>query len=289
MFTLLLNYFSKFLPRSFKACQHIKHEFENKTPKKSQLGFKFHGNKLMESGQFEPIETKIIEALLDQSDLLINIGANIGYYCCIALNKQIEVIAFEPIRRNLEFLLRNVDANNWSKYIEIYPMALSDTKGVIKIFGGGTGASLIQGWANTPAQYVDLVPCTTLDAVIGERFIDKKILVVIDIEGAELMMLNGSDSFLNRHNKPIWMIEIAISEHQPRGVKVNPNLLSTFKKFWDAGYLSFMADRYLTAVNEDQIKLIINTKNDTLNCHNFIFIDPIHMKKINQLAELVNN
>jgi FkbM family methyltransferase len=287
MFTLFLNYFSKLLPRSFKACQHIKHEFENKTPQNSQLGFKFHGNKRMESGQFEPIETQIIETLLDQSSLLINIGANIGYYCCIALNKKIEVVAFEPIRRNLEFLLRNVEANNWSKLIEVYPMALSDTKGIIKIFGGGTGASLIEGWAGTPSQYVDLSPCTTVDAVIGNRFIDKKILVVVDIEGAELMMLNGADSLLNRINKPIWMIEIAVSEHQPSGIKINPSLLLTFKKFWDAGYISFIADNTLTPVYEEQIQLIASTNQDTLNCHNFIFIDPIHANQINILARFL--
>ena len=65
----------------------------------------------MQSGQFEVEETRIVHELLGDVDVLINIGANIGYYCCIALERKKRVIAFEPLPRNLEFLMKNVTLN----------------------------------------------------------------------------------------------------------------------------------------------------------------------------------
>ena len=143
-------------------------------PQKTRMGFKLVGNKSMQSGQFEPEETKIVKQIIPNIDVVINVGANIGYYCCIALSQKKYVIAFEPINHNLRYLLRNIKANNWESEIEVYPMALSNKKaGVIEIYGGGTGASLVKGWAGTPEQYVTLVPSTTLENVLGSRLLGK--------------------------------------------------------------------------------------------------------------------
>lgn len=56
--------------------------------KKSKFGFLFSGNKQMRIGKFEVLETKIISSLLSNYDVFIDIGANIGYYCCFALEKK---------------------------------------------------------------------------------------------------------------------------------------------------------------------------------------------------------
>jgi len=53
---------------------------------------------------------------------LVNVGANTGYYCCLALDRNKYVIAFEPINLNVKYLLRNIKANNWDDRIEVYPM-----------------------------------------------------------------------------------------------------------------------------------------------------------------------
>lgn len=118
-------------------------------PKETPMGFKLVGNQSMQKGQFEPEETQIVKKIVSFVDVVINVGANIGYYCCIALSQRKYVIAFEPINLNLRYLLRNIKANNWESLIEVYPMALSDKVGVIEIYGGGTGASLVEGWAGS--------------------------------------------------------------------------------------------------------------------------------------------
>lgn len=248
-------------------------------PKETLMGFKFSGNKLMQKGQFEPEETEIVIKIIPHVDIFINVGANIGYYCCLALTQRKYVIAFEPITLNLRYLLQNIKANGWESQIEIYPVALSNKVGAIEIYGGGTGASLIKGWASTPDQYVTLVPSLVLDTVLGRRFNGKRCFVLVDIEGAEKLMLEGASLIINMVPKPIWMVEISISEHQPKGVKINPNLLSTFHVFWNAGYEAWTANKKSRIVHSDEIEQIVRTGINTLDTHNFLFLEKDGIQK----------
>ena len=134
------------------------------------MGFKMMGNPGMQNGAFEPAETKIVQNILSHVSVVINIGANIGYYCCIALERGKHVVAFEPLPLNLQFLLRNIKANHWESQIEIVPLALSNKVGLLEVYGGGTGASLVKGWAGIPETHMTLVPSSTLDNVLGSRF-----------------------------------------------------------------------------------------------------------------------
>src|SRR5450759_2502133 len=113
--------------------------FYKLAPKDTPMGFKLIGHESMEKGLFEPEETHIVGKLLDQVDAFVNVGANIGYYCCLALLKNKPTIAFEPEPQNLKFLLKNIKANNWGDKIEIYPIAISSGVGVVDIYGGTTG------------------------------------------------------------------------------------------------------------------------------------------------------
>ena len=242
-------------------------------PGDTALGFRFSGNQSMQDGEFEVEETRLVRKLLPHADAVINIGANIGYYCCIALSGGKQVVAFEPISRNLQCLLRNIKANDWSDEIEVFPLALSDKAGVIEIYGGGTMASLVKGWSGVSEQYVTLVPASTLDQVLGTRFSGRRCLLLVDIEGAELPMLKGALSFVELNPKPIWLMEISTHEHQPEGVNINPNLLATFQVFWSRGYEAWTADSKCRLVLHDELENIIRTGQDTLLTHNFLFIE----------------
>ncbi len=88
----------------------------------------------MESGQFEPTETEVVMQLLDQADVMINIGANVGYYCCLALQKKKRVIAFEPFPANVPPVIAEHPLNGWSESIEVFPMALGSGPGVIELW-----------------------------------------------------------------------------------------------------------------------------------------------------------
>lgn len=240
-------------------------------PKECQLGFKFNGNPLMERGDFEPHETRLINKLIQEVDIVINVGANIGYYSCLALHAGKSVVAFEPIPENLHFLLRNIKANGWESRAQVYPMALSNDVGILEIYGGGTGASLIQGWAENPTEDMTLVPVSSLNKLLGDQYRDEKMLFVIDIEGAEKMMLDGASSFINRSPKPIWMIEITAHQHQPKGVSVNPHLLETFRLFWDAGYEAWVVEDDLRKVTPQEIEGLMKSSAEKVGAPNYLF------------------
>ena len=87
------------------------------------------------------------------------------------------------------------------------------------------------------------------------------------------MMLEGARSFITREPKPVWMNEISIEEHQPRGITINPDLRSTFDLFWDEGYEAWTADRECREVLPMEIDKIVESGIDTLGTHNFLFIE----------------
>lgn len=243
-----------------------------KKPVMTSWGFKLAGNSFMEKGIFEPEETKVVRRLLDETDVLVNVGANVGYYCCHGLSKGKHVIAFEPIQRNLSYLALNIKANNWTG-IEIYPIALSNEIGVLDIYGWDTGASIIKGWAGVPDNYQTLVPSSTMDRVLGTRLQGRKVLILMDVEGAEKWVLEGAAKMLALEPKPVWMVEIMIEEHQPDGVAINPNFKKIFQLFFQNGYDAFNIDPGMSPVTMKQVDLILNGKLKPFS-HNYIFCEP---------------
>lgn len=232
-------------------------------------GFKLAGNMAMAQGTFEPMETELVRNILKDVDVLVDVGANIGYYCCHALSMGKTVIAFEPIQRNLRYLYQNIKVNKWSG-AEIYPVALSNGVGVVKIYGGNTGASVVKGWAGTPESYVTLVPSSTLDVVLGSRLRGKRALVIVDVEGGEKLMLEGATKILANDPKPIWMVEITTKEHQPCATAINPHFKSVFQLFFQNGYQAFNADRDMRLVTMEQVDLAFGGSL-RFATHNFLF------------------
>lgn len=259
------------LKRAYKYAKESKLLID---PVDTPLGFKFQGHKEMEQGVFEPDETKLVMKLFNSADVFINIGANIGYYSCFAISKKIHTVIFEPIQSNLNFLYKNIYANNFNGTYEIFPVALSNKTGLIEMYGSGTGASLIKGWDNTPEYYVSLVPVSTADAVLGPRFESKQCFILIDVEGVEKYVMEGASILLNAPKKPVWMLEIATKEHQPTGVTVNPDLLSTFEIFWKCGYEAWTASNVIRLIEREEIERVFEGGENTLpGNNNFLFIE----------------
>jgi FkbM family methyltransferase len=224
----------------------------------------------MAAATFEPEETELVRELLKEVDMLVNIGANIGYYCCHALSLGKPVIAVEPIARNLHYLLTNIRNNGWSQQAEVFPVALGSRTDILKMWGGAQGASLIKGWAGIPESYVTQVPILTLDRVLGNAIKGKSALIVVDIEGSEFMMLQGAVETLQNKPRPTWIMEISTTEHQPAGTSMNPNFAKTFGVFFDHGYRAFTADIKRQEIGKVDVNDILAHKIQ-LDTHNFIF------------------
>ena len=223
-------------PRAAMGYRAVRDEIDNlKASEVSPWGFTLAGSSLMASGSFETKETESFRELIQECDLLVNVGANVGYYCCHALSVGVPSIAIEPHPRNVRMLLRNIAENGWGKQSHVLPVAAGAESGVLPIFGGGTGASLLRGWAGTSGEYAILVPVVPLDDLVSRSVNGMKPLVWVDVEGAELEVLRGAQELLQQTPRPIWVMEVTLREHQPNQ-RVNPNFEETFQMFFEAGY-----------------------------------------------------
>lgn len=260
-------------PRAAALYRRMRDQLDEGDPMTTPWGFLLAGNKAMVEGAYEPMETELVRKILQENDVLVNVGANIGYYCCHALSMGKTVIAFEPMSRNLRYLCRNIKANGWPD-VEIFPLALSNRAGVLEIYGGNTGASTVKGWSGTPETYVTLVPSSTLDLVLGDRLRGKRVFILVDVEGAEQWMLEGATTLLAaRDPKPVWMIEITARELQPRGTAINPTFKSTFELFFRHGYDAFNANRQMTPMPLKEVDRVLSG-DLRLETQNFIFRAP---------------
>ena len=260
-----------FSPRTTKFLRAFRDSLDQHSlPKETPWGFTLAGHKAMAEGTFEPQETLLVRKLLEEVDMLVNVGANIGYYCCHALNIGKPVVAIEPNARNVHYLLKNIRNNDWTKKAQVFPCAVGSEVDILEMYGGGTGASLIKGWASIPESYATLVPVSTLDRILGDTLKDKKVLFVVDIEGSELMMLEGATQALNLNPPSIWMIEISATEHQPKSTPFNPNYSKTFEKFFSLGYRAYSGYDLKTEITADRVNQVVRHE-ACFDTHNFIF------------------
>ncbi len=194
----------------------------------------FGVNRMMQEGTFEPAEIALVRQLLARSDVFVDVGANIGLYTCVARSLGKHAIAIEPQNQNLSLLYSNLKLNGWND-VEVFPLGVAEKPGLLELYGAsGPSASLIRGWAGYSQRYRQTIATCTLDTLLGSRFAGRKLLIKIDVEGAEYQVLLGAQQTIARSPRPTWLVEICLSEFHPGGV--NPHFIETFELFWQHGY-----------------------------------------------------
>ena len=139
---------------------------------------------------------------LKEGAFVLDIGSNIGNHTLYWANERNarKVYAFEPYPYSYKILEKNVKINNLEDRVKIFPFGISDveTKGSVIGFCptniGGTG------FENDKNGDFDFKP---LDSLNIQEKID---LIKIDVEGAELNVLNGGMETIKK-NLPIIIIE----------------------------------------------------------------------------------
>lgn len=243
--------------------------FQRQQAELTPYGFRLIGNQAMQTGTFEQEETKLIEKMLVDVDVFVDVGANIGFYTCMARSKGVHTVAVEPLTQNLDYLYANLYENSWND-VEVYPLGLAPNPGLANLYGGGTGASLLEGWAGTSPLLRRTIALSTLDIVLDERFIGKKLLIKVDVEGAEYELLQGAISTLSLTPTPIWIMEIGLAEHHPSGF--NRNYAKTFDVFWKYGYKSWTANNRRQAVTPVSIEECVRLRRTRFGTHNYLFM-----------------
>jgi FkbM family methyltransferase len=206
----------------------------------------------MQKGSFEKEEVAIVRAGLESTDIFVDIGANIGFYTCLALGSGKHVVAVEPQTDNLQALYTNLTMNGWTD-VEVYPLGLSDGPGLVTLYGAsGPSASLLRNWASYSDRFRQVIPVSTLDILLEGRFPGKQLFIKMDVEGAEYQVLKGALNTLNRGPRPTWLIEICLQEYHPDGL--NPHYAAIFELFWQHGYQARTADDRGAEVSAEDVR-----------------------------------
>lgn len=219
-------------------------------------------------------ELSAMERALSACDTFVDIGANIGFYSCIAGRLGKYVVAVEPQPLNVQVLLRNLRQNELAPRFEMHAAALSDAQGIAEFFGGQQGGSLIEGWSGICANYSNLVFVNTLDRLIGGRFEGERLLIKIDVEGNEHALLLGATGVLRRLPKPDWVLEIGLTENFADGV--NPHYLQTFELFWRNGYTASPFTSPERVLSRADIESWIARRSPDHGDINYLFRAPAH-------------
>ena len=242
--------------------------------RQTPYGFKLAGgnslhHKAMQEGRFEPEEVALMQRLLPPADVFVDVGANIGFYACMARLAGKQVIAVEPQAGNLRYLYANLLVNGWED-TEVFPMGLGSACGLVALYGSSsTGASLIPGWAGASQRTRRIIPVTTLDTLLANRFPGKKLFIKIDVEGVEYEVLKGADTVLASSPKPDWIVEICLKEYYPDGT--NPKYEDTFRIFWERGYRASTAEQDPRVVTAEDLADDVRTGRNRSGVINYIF------------------
>jgi FkbM family methyltransferase len=232
-------------------------------------GFSLAGDPSMAGPGWESDEIEAFLGLIKTHDTVLDIGANVGFYSCLAASRAKHTIAFEPSPRNLNFLYRNLSENNLTG-VEIFPLGLAGKCGLGRIYGFGGISSFVPGWAQAREAQSLLVPLTTLDTIVSSRFQDEKLLIKMDVEGFELDVLAGAAETLGRNPKPTWMVEILLSgEVIPGGV--SHKFIQAFEVFWSHGYQCRKLDSARTPVGRADVSSWVANGFVDSKTHDFLF------------------
>jgi FkbM family methyltransferase len=165
---------------------------------------------------YEPDVANLLVKVLRDGDVVIDVGANIGFFTVLAsilVGPTGRIVAFEPSAENVERLRANL-AYNDCKNVTVVEKAVTDQVGEVEFFinSGNSGGHALWDIGQWPG-YVEqngiplrvAVPATTLDAEWGRLRLPAPKVIKIDAEGADQRVLEGASDLLARQ-KPRFVV-----------------------------------------------------------------------------------
>lgn len=252
----------------YRSIQQIIDLFRLKIKIQSHHGFRFVGNKRFLDPNQEKHIVDYIYTNYSNFSLLVNVGANHGFYPLITSQLGLESLAIEPEKRNLRFLRENIRINKFHNSIKIIPSALTSKSGGVTLYGDGETGSIL---ADMPynieidKKQVESISIHELNVFI-EQYKDKRpLLFIIDVEGAELDLIPSMEEFIQRQNA-VYIIEILISLIKENRFYTIEKIQKVFKIFLENGFtcLEMKSNRTLNSNNTDELFKIMPDGHDFL-------------------------
>lgn len=154
---------------------------------------------ILATGFYELNVSRHIARLAKRGGLLVDVGANYGYYSAIwaAARPTNKVIAYEADSSNIPHLTDTIETNGFAKQVTIVGKAVGEMKGHA-LFQAGPAGQTGQGGIVRSSDRAHTVEMVTLDdEVAGSP--DVIDVLKIDVEGADTLVLRGADRLLKEH------------------------------------------------------------------------------------------
>jgi FkbM family methyltransferase len=161
-------------------------------------------------GNWEASETSWFLRVVKPGDIIVDAGANTGYYTLIGsrlVGEKGKVYAFEPEPANFELLQKNVRLNGLGNVV-LERKALSNRNGTVQLFIAGTN----KGDHRIYQPKGESRPAIDVEAVrLDEYFKDQERAIAflkMDTQGAEGLILEGMTGLLEgRSHRPTIFME----------------------------------------------------------------------------------
>lgn len=168
-------------------------------------------------GTYERDTQQRLERLIRPGDVVYDIGANAGYFTLLAaklVGTDGSVVAFEPSRENIALLQRHIRLNGVTN-ATVIDAAASNADGTIEFVAtdglatGHVAGAYVGSSAATDGSVsaVSLVPAVKVDSLVMSGQLRPPNLMKIDVEGAELRVLEGARQTLASY-RPRLLVEL---------------------------------------------------------------------------------
>lgn len=154
---------------------------------------------------YERPVTEMLLHFLRDARCFVDVGANLGWYTCLASKHMVRgrVFAFEMDRLNQELLAENIRLNRCAN-VEAVWAAVTDGPGLVSYRRDQEAPSTMHRMVENDADGVLRVQGITLDGFFEERGILPDV-IKIDVEGAEALVLHGMLRLLRKGSPALFM------------------------------------------------------------------------------------
>lgn len=164
-----------------------------------------------DQGIYESNILSAISALIRPDTAYFDIGANIGLLSIpiLQLHPSCNVVSFEPSPNALPYLRRTANDSGFGERWQIVGKAVGSSEGEADFFIAKSELSAFDSIKNTNrAGYTQKtkVQLTTIDAEWNRMGRPKVSVIKIDVEGAEILVMNGAEKCISSE-RPCLLIE----------------------------------------------------------------------------------
>lgn len=179
---------------------------------------------IAKASSYELTTTPVFASLLRQGDVVVDVGANVGWFTLLAAKitgKGGRVVSFEPEPTNFSLLSKSICLNGFKNVVALERCAL-DYDGEVTLHL--TTAINMPGSHSTVRDFGQgsiTVPVSRLDSTLGTLGINRIRLLKVDAEGSEPQVIAGAMPLIEASKVQNMLLEWNPEAWQERGELLN--------------------------------------------------------------------